>query len=384
MRVLTLCFAALLPVILHAQEFTLEGPNEAKPGDLVILDASAIPSSGRDWRAINAAGESFEIVDDGQRLVFATARQGVYWFVFSYTTDVNDLIKELAELQQRMTVHLTTENMDAEEVKKAAELVSDITKRLVEAKVTPLAIVHQVTIGSGIPDDDVEPNPDPVIPDGRFQLAMLSRTKALQLSSRSGIGAIAGIYREIANMITRGDLKSSSGRFGEAITKATGQLLSSRLTKSQATIWQPWGIAVSSRITKLQQAGDISTDGDLVTAYEEIALGLSSIKEDTKPEPNPDPEPVDDVAWVILVEETADRTPEIAKIVGDLNWWKSLEQDGIKWRHYDDDSADAEDYRDALRGTDLPAILLLDEDGDVVDSFELPDSIDGIEARIKR
>ena len=71
--------ALLWQVTATAQELTLDAPTTAQPGTLVVLDASIIPASGRTWSAVNVPEDSYRVVDDGERLVFATAKPGRYW-----------------------------------------------------------------------------------------------------------------------------------------------------------------------------------------------------------------------------------------------------------------------------------------------------------------
>lgn len=100
-------------------------------------------------------------------------------------------------------------------------------------------------------------------------------------------------------------------------------------------------------------------------------------KEEPEPEPGPDPQPDDnDVkppvviegAWVILVEETEDRSKYIdwLLIQQDASLWQSLSDRGIKWRWYDDDSADAAKYKKDADKTGLPSILVYDKSGNLI------------------
>ena len=105
-----------------------------------------------------------------------------------------------------------------------------------------------------------------------------------------------------------------------------------------------------------------------------------------EPKPNP-PEPKQAVAWVVVVEETADRTPEVAKVLGDLTYWQGLRkrEPAVEWRFYDKDSPEAKkrNYDTFGREVGLPAVLLLGADGKVVDKFKLPSSTGEIDAKLK-
>lgn len=83
------------------------------------------------------------------------------------------------------------------------------------------------------------------------------------------------------------------------------------------------------------------------------------------PNPNPQPAPVAKAAWVIVVEETSQRTPQIAAVLGDLNYWKALPGRGLRWRLYDADSPDAraKGFDKIAAKAGLPCVIFLDKDG---------------------
>lgn len=70
-------------------------------------------------------------------------------------------------------------------------------------------------------------------------------------------------------------------------------------------------------------------------------------------------------SWVVIVEQTEQRTPEQAKLMRDTAWWLSLEKRGLKWRHYDYDSADAVAYRKLADEVGMPTALVILGKGDV-------------------
>jgi len=88
--------------------------------------------------------------------------------------------------------------------------------------------------------------------------------------------------------------------------------------------------------------------------------------------PGPTPGPVVDSAWVIVIEESAQRTPATAEVI------RYLPSSGLAFRVYDDDSEDASSYLSAVSGIDLPALLVLDKDGKLIRATGLPDSVDGL------
>lgn len=371
---LLLIFAMLLTCgAAYAQPDALDGPDTADPGSLVILDASGIASSGRAWQAINAPDGSYRVVDDAQRLVFATPIPGRYWFVFSFTEDMSDLIQELTDSQSAIQQMMASETPALPELRTAQDSLRQITATLITAKIQPLSIVHQVVITGDVPD------PGPIIPDGKYQLAMLSRAEALKLSDHSAAGSVARAYRDVANQITAGTLQSAEGKFGQSIMVATGVALKANLAAEQAQSWLPFGRAISARVTELQSAGKIVVDADLATAYSEIATGLESIGNSPAPKP---PVPVTQKpAWIITIEETSQRTPEVAAVLGDVKFWGGLQSKSIQWRQYDKDSADAASYNEFVT-VPLPAVLFLGSDGKVLSQFPLPSSTAAIASRI--
>lgn len=81
-------------------------------------------------------------------------------------------------------------------------------------------------------------------------------------------------------------------------------------------------------------------------------------------------------AWVIVVEETGDRPPEVATILADLPYWDSVGARGLRWRPYDVDADEAAPYRKIASEVGLPAVLILsvksDPPGKVLGKFPLP------------
>lgn len=102
-------------------------------------------------------------------------------------------------------------------------------------------------------------------------------------------------------------------------------------------------------------------------------------------------EPVIDAAktegsWVIVVEQTEARTPEVATLMRDLPYWQSLEKRGLKWRPYDYDSDDSKPYRAIADSVGLPAVIVLGGQGELAGKtlakFPLP-AKDALDAKIK-
>lgn len=88
--------------------------------------------------------------------------------------------------------------------------------------------------------------------------------------------------------------------------------------------------------------------------------------------PGPTPDPVDESAWVIVIEESSERTPATAEVL------RYLQASGFAFRVYDDDSEDASSYLSAVSGIERPALLVLGKDGKLIRATALPDSVDGL------
>lgn len=88
-------------------------------------------------------------------------------------------------------------------------------------------------------------------------------------------------------------------------------------------------------------------------------------------------------AWVVIVEETSDRTPEVISIATDAEYWKTVESRGMKWRFYDDDSPDAETYVPILNGQ-IPGLIVIGPDGRKLAAEKLPLTTKGIDEVIRR
>jgi hypothetical protein len=92
---------------------------------------------------------------------------------------------------------------------------------------------------------------------------------------------------------------------------------------------------------------------------------------DPQPQPQPQPAPVKEQAvCVVVVEETSARTPDVAKVLGDLAYWRGLTARGHKWRFYDKDAAESAQYRAVIPA--VPGMLVMQTDGKKLWSGPLP------------
>lgn len=112
-------------------------------------------------------------------------------------------------------------------------------------------------------------------------------------------------------------------------------------------------------------------------------------KPQPEPQPKPQPEPVVDPAttqnaWLVVIEETQDRTPEIARVLTDRAFWDGLHARGLHFRLIDRDSPDAANYVAIADALGLPALLILMADGKLISKTPLPKTVADLDALTKR
>lgn len=98
---------------------------------------------------------------------------------------------------------------------------------------------------------------------------------------------------------------------------------------------------------------------------------------DNGPPTPPNPPPVTGPLWLIVVDETANRTAGQGAILGDLAFWKSFEAAGHKWRIWDKDNPEVtkKRYMDfAVEAGGTPFLLILGADGKKLKAVLLPES----------
>jgi hypothetical protein len=87
---------------------------------------------------------------------------------------------------------------------------------------------------------------------------------------------------------------------------------------------------------------------------------------------------------VLIVEETARRSVENAKILNDSSFWSDVVLRGFTWRLYDLDSPDLKpDYKTAAAKVGFPALVIHD-DNRVLSVMKLPKTTAEISAEMKR
>jgi len=90
---------------------------------------------------------------------------------------------------------------------------------------------------------------------------------------------------------------------------------------------------------------------------------------------------LDEGAWIIVIEETSERTPEVAKVFAAADFWDGLKARGLNWRAYDDDSPDAAKFIEKVKS--LPGVLVIAKDGKIVRTGPLLTPVDKLDAFVK-
>jgi len=75
-------------------------------------------------------------------------------------------------------------------------------------------------------------------------------------------------------------------------------------------------------------------------------------------------------AWLVVVEESSNRPKELAILLQDWTWRKSLDERGIQFRVLDADQPEAASYQKL--NLQLPAIVFVRPNGQVVKIADLP------------
>ena len=89
-------------------------------------------------------------------------------------------------------------------------------------------------------------------------------------------------------------------------------------------------------------------------------------------------------AWVVIVEESSERSPVTARLLGDQEYWQGLEKRGLNWRIYDVDLPEAQTYRAKAEEAGLPALLIVAKDGTPLLAKPAPATTQGIDADVRR
>lgn len=103
------------------------------------------------------------------------------------------------------------------------------------------------------------------------------------------------------------------------------------------------------------------------------------------PEPTPvvpDGSKVKGDLFLVVVEETGERTPATAEVLqGSSEFWQGLKARGVVYRWYDDDSDDAAEYAKAV--SHRPGWIVFDKNGKALFRGPLPKSTAEIDKFLK-
>lgn len=102
--------------------------------------------------------------------------------------------------------------------------------------------------------------------------------------------------------------------------------------------------------------------------------------------PGPEPGPVSGAAWIIIVDQTEQRTPTQAAVLGNGPMWEGFKSKGHGWRVFDYDNpyvAQAK-YKLAADAVGLPALLIVGKNGGLIDKVKMPETSAGMEEFVKK
>lgn len=91
-------------------------------------------------------------------------------------------------------------------------------------------------------------------------------------------------------------------------------------------------------------------------------------------DPNPPPPPPEPVAYLFLIHESGDATPETADVVNSKDWKDAADAKKIRWIVVDDDNAETllPEIVKAARTQGLPAIVWTDDAQNVIEAEPMP------------
>lgn len=82
-------------------------------------------------------------------------------------------------------------------------------------------------------------------------------------------------------------------------------------------------------------------------------------------------------AWFLIIEESSERSPATAMIIGDAALWEEAKSLGIQHRSYDHELPNAASYKPIAAAAGLPAYLFINN-GKLLRSGRLPATRDEI------
>lgn len=88
-------------------------------------------------------------------------------------------------------------------------------------------------------------------------------------------------------------------------------------------------------------------------------------------------------AWIVLVEESGERSDSAAIFARNTAYHADLKSRGLNWSIYDDDSPDAAQYRAKAESVGYPALVIVDADRKLLDARKWPDDQESLDRAIK-
>lgn len=238
------------------------GPDKGRLGDILIVSCATEDATHLSWD-VDSSGVSVPVEDAAAALEeTAEALRAAGFKVEAPDTDAPPVYLELdggkrlllASYPGTYRLHLAVSNADG--VSQAA---------------------WQLTVSGKAPDPPKPPDPpgptpvvEPVLPAGKFGIAIKSWRAAQQVASASRPAEAKQLAAALLVSLTEADGQKMLDRF--AATMKT------QFTDAQKAAWGPWRTAYLAELTALQQANKLNEKADFATAFTEIALGLSAVE----------------------------------------------------------------------------------------------------------
>lgn len=258
----TLAALLLLTSVAFAERPTpvIDGPTEVHAGALVTLDASG--SSGAEafgW-LVDIGGvhvpdapkpDVAEMVAKLQRLGFAVHEPATDAVPLFEVEDGGKRLR-LSSYPGKYRVVLGVSNADGVEM-----------------------LEWTVTVG-GAPNPPDPPDPpspiiEPELPAGKFGLAIKMWRSAQAVKSEDRSAEAKQLASALITSVTAAD--------GQAMVDQFAATMKTQFSAAQKSAWEPWRQSYLAELTALQTASRLESKTDWVTAFTEMAVGLSAVEE---------------------------------------------------------------------------------------------------------
>ena len=229
----------LLTDVSPSVTLSVDGPQAAKPGQLLRLDAITDRDAAVLWHAVGVPADSWDTANGGATLFFATAIPGRYVFLAVCAAQGTGPVPEI---------------------------------RSIEHVVTVSGPVPGPPPGPTPPVPGPAPTPDvPSLPAGRFGLAQLvyDGVKTLPPSEKPKAALVSQSYLVVSSQIAAGTIRDFNSALGEIRRRNEGKLDPNRAAHVQA-----WGNPLAQKLADLSKAGKLVGPDDWRAALDETALGL--------------------------------------------------------------------------------------------------------------